>query len=126
MRHSAIANIAFVIICHPGVDAVCGVAESIRTKLMYTHTTHTKVQRFLFSSSRPSEIYTLPCVKQIASGKLLYNTGNSAWYFVTTKRGGMEGLGGRLQREGIYVYLWWIHIVVGQKPTQHSKQLSSN
>ena len=48
--------------------------------------------------------YALPCVKQIASGKLLYNTGNSAWYFVTTERGGMEGLGWRLQREGIYVY----------------------
>ena len=30
------------------------------------------------------EIYTLPCVKQIASGKLLYNTGSSTQCSVTT------------------------------------------
>ena len=26
-------------------------------------------------------------------------------------------VGGRLKREGIYVYLWLIHVVVQQKPT---------
>ena len=31
------------------------------------------------------------------------------------------GVGGRFQREGTYVYLWLIHVVVWQKPTQHYK-----
>ena len=31
------------------------------------------------------------------------------------------GMGGRLKRQGIYVYLWLIHIVEWQKPTQHCK-----
>ena len=30
------------------------------------------------------ETYTLPCVKQIANGKLLYDAGSSAWCSVTT------------------------------------------
>lgn len=33
---------------------------------------------------------------------------------------GGEELGGRLKKEGIYVYLWLSHIVVQQKPTQQS------
>ena len=32
-----------------------------------------------------------------------------------------EWVGGRLKREGIYVYLWLIHAVVQQKLTQHCK-----
>ena len=35
--------------------------------------------------------YILPCVKQIASGKLLYSTGSSAQCSVMTRRGGIEG-----------------------------------
>ena len=31
------------------------------------------------------------------------------------------GVGGRFKREGTYVYLWLIHIVVWQKTTQHCK-----
>ena len=31
-----------------------------------------------------TDIYTLPCVKQRASGKLLYGTGSSAQYSVAT------------------------------------------
>ena len=31
------------------------------------------------------------------------------------------GAGGRLKREGTYVYLWLIHIVLRQKPTQYCK-----
>ena len=27
-------------------------------------------------------------------------------------------------REGTYVYLWLIHVLVGQKPTQHCKAIS--
>lgn len=36
-------------------------------------------------------------------------------------------MGGRLDKEGMYVYLWLIHLVVEQKTTQHNivKQLSS-
>ena len=33
------------------------------------------------------------------------------------------GVGGSLKREGIYVYLWLIHIVVWQKPIQHCKAI---
>ena len=36
------------------------------------------------------DIYTLPCLKYIASRKLLYSTGSSAWCSVMTWRGGME------------------------------------
>ena len=32
-------------------------------------------------------------------------------------------VGGRLKREGTYVYLWLIHVDVWQKPTQHSKAI---
>ena len=37
--------------------------------------------------------------------------------------GGGLGWGGgrRFKKEGAYVYSWLIHIVVGQKPTQHCK-----
>ena len=34
---------------------------------------------------------------------------------------GWDGGGGRLKREGTYVYTRLIHIVVQQQPTQHSK-----
>ena len=42
------------------------------------------------------ETYTLTCVKQIASGNLLYDSGNSNQGSVTTYRGGM----GREAQEG--------------------------
>ena len=49
------------------------------------------------------DIDTLPSVKQIASGKLLYNTRCSAQCSVMTYG---EGWGeGRSKREGIYVYI---------------------
>ena len=38
---------------------------------------------------------------------------------VTIKRG--VGLGGRFKREGMYVHLWLIVVVVWQKPTQYCK-----
>ena len=38
--------------------------------------------------------------------------------------GGMEWeVGGSFKREGTYVYLWLIHTVVRQKPTQHCKAI---
>ena len=33
------------------------------------------------------------------------------------------GMGGRFKREGTYVCLWLIHVVVGQKPTQYCKAI---
>ena len=53
------------------------------------------------NSKSNTDIYTLPCVKQLASGKLLYNTASSARYSVMTSRGGMGEVGGRIKREGI-------------------------
>ena len=65
----------------------------------------------------------LPYGKQLASRKLLYNTGSSTWCSVTIRGGGMgEEVGGRFKRESIYVYLWLIH-VVWQKPIQHCKAI---
>ena len=34
-----------------------------------------------------------------------------------------RGWGGRIKREGTYVYLWLIHSVVWQKPIQHCKAI---
>ena len=39
-------------------------------------------------------------------------------------RGVGWGLGGKLKTEGAYVYLWLIHIVLWQKPTQHCKEIT--
>ena len=51
------------------------------------------------------DIYTLPYVKQIASGKLLYNTGSPAWCSVTTQRGGVGVGWEEAQEKGdIYIY----------------------
>ena len=38
---------------------------------------------------------------------------------------GWDGVeeGGRFKREGTYVYLWWIHVVVWQKSTQYCKAI---
>ena len=50
------------------------------------------------------DIYTLPCVKEMASGKLLYSMGSSAQCSVTTYRVGI-GVGGRLKRR-VYMYTY--------------------
>ena len=56
---------------------------------------------------------TLPYVKQIANGNLLYGSGNSNGGSVSTWRDGMgRKMGGRFKREGIYVYLLVIHVEV--------------
>ena len=57
------------------------------------------------------ETYTLPYVKQIASGNLMYDSGNSNWGSVTTQRGGNgQEVGERFKMEGAYVNLWLIHV----------------
>ena len=59
-------------------------------------------------------IYTLPRIKQAASGKLLYSTGSSAQCSVMTC-GEIKGCGRRFQREGIFVYIQLIRFAVLQK-----------
>ena len=61
-----------------------------------------------------TDTYTLPYVKQRASGKLLYSPKSSARCSVMDDLEEWDGggLGGRLKREGIYVILQLIHIVV--------------
>ena len=51
------------------------------------------------------DIYTLSCVKLIASGKLLYSTRSSAQCSVMTYGVGWGQVGGRSKREGPYGYL---------------------
>ena len=67
------------------------------------------------------EIYTLPYVKQTASGNLLYESGSSNQVLCDSLEG--REVGGRLKREGTCVYLWLIHVDVWQKPTQHCKAI---
>ena len=59
-------------------------------------------------------MYTPPCVKQASSGRPLYRRG--AQLGVRDDRDGWMGEGGRLRREGGYVYLQPILVVVRQRP----------
>ena len=52
---------------------------------------------------------TLPYIKQIANGNLLYGSGTQIGALYKPRG---VGWGGRFKREGIYVYLWLIHVVV--------------
>ena len=70
------------------------------------------------------ETYTLPYVKQTASGNLRYDTGGSIQGSVTVKRGGVgREVGQRLKREGTYARLWLIHVDVWQKSKQDCKAI---
>ena len=69
-----------------------------------------------------TDIYTLPCIKSTASGKLLDGRGSSARGSAMTQRGEM-GVGGSLKREWVYVYIQLIHTVVQQKPTRLCKAI---
>ena len=56
---------------------------------------------------------TLPYIEEIAKGNLLYGSGNSNGGCVSIYRDGLgKELGGRFKKEGIYVYLWLIHVEV--------------
>ena len=62
---------------------------------------------------RVTQEFTLPYVKQMVNGTLLYGSGNSNRCSGSTWKGGMgREMGGRFKREGIYVYLWLIHVEV--------------
>ena len=56
-------------------------------------------------ASPASQVDSLPCVKQLASGKLLCDTGSSARCSVMTWRGGVGGVVGKLKKEG-YMYTY--------------------
>ena len=64
------------------------------------------------------------CLKYIASGKLLYNTGSPAWCSVMNERAGMRR-GGRLKKEEIYNYDLFA-LIYGRDHHNIVKQLSSN
>ena len=57
-------------------------------------------------------MYTPPCVRAIASGKLLYSTGSSRSSVRPRGCDEVGGLRGKSKREGTYVYLGLIHFVV--------------
>ena len=69
-----------------------------------------------------TDICTLPCAKQRASGKLRYRELSSE---LCDDLDGWDAgrVTGRLNREEIHVYLELIHTVVQQKPTQHCKPI---
>ena len=63
----------------------------------------------------------------IASRNLLCVSGNSNRSSVSTERGGIgREMGGRFKREGIYVYLWLIHVGFDRKQQNSVKRLSFN
>ena len=55
-----------------------------------------------------TDVYTQPCVTQMASGKLLHSAGNPSRCSVMTRRAGTGGRGGRSTRERRYIYI--LHI----------------
>jgi len=61
--------------------------------------------------------YTVPHVKQPASGKQLYSTGSSVWRSVMTGAGAIQEGG------AIYVCIQLIHTVEQQQLTQHCKAI---
>ena len=63
------------------------------------------------------ETYTLPYVKQTASGNLLCDSGNSKRDLCDNLEG-WDGEGSSRGRTH-YVYLWLIHVDVWKKLTQH-------
>ena len=90
------------------------------------------------------ETYTLPSVKQTASGNLTYDAGNpklvlsdslegwgrkgggmrgtQSWCSLTTWKDGVgREVGAGLRREGTQVCLWPFHVDVWQKPSQYCK-----
>ena len=70
------------------------------------------------------DAYTLPYIKQIASGNLLYYSGNSNWGSVTIYRDGKRWeVGGRFKKEGTHIHLWLIHVDVWQKSNQYCKAI---
>ena len=64
--------------------------------------------------------HALPRVKQLV-GKCCGAQGAQLPWVLCDDRAGGLGVGGRPEREGMYVHLQLIHFVVQQKLTQHCK-----
>ena len=58
------------------------------------------------------DIYTRPSIKQIARGYLLFSIGSSVLCGNLNGWDGGSRVGGSFKREGIYVYIQQIHLVV--------------
>ena len=70
------------------------------------------------------ETYTLPYVKYIASGNLLYDARSSDQVLCDNLEGwDGVGVGGKFKREGTCVYLWLIHADICQRATQNCKAI---
>ena len=76
------------------------------------------------SWERSIDIYTLPRVKQIASGKMLYSTGSSAWA-LWWPRGVRWGEGREARRGGcMYTYLDSLRSIAETNTTLQSNYIS--
>ena len=65
------------------------------------------------------ETYTLPYVKYVASGSLMYDAGSPKPVLCDNLKGGRGREAGEgYKREGTYVYLWPIHVDAWQKSSQ--------
>ena len=70
------------------------------------------------------ETRILPNAEWMASGDSLRGTGSSNQMPCGNLEDGMGWeVGGRLKKEGTYVYLWLIHADVWQRPTQYYKAI---
>ena len=70
--------------------------------------------------------YKLPCVKQIATENVLYNTRSSNQVLCDNlRRRGWDEVGGRFKRQGTYIYGWMV-LMYGRNQHNVVKQLSSN
>ena len=81
-------------------------------------------------TNHKSVLYICISVERVALKHIYYHVWNRWWEVAITTQGAQpgalwqpRGVGGRFKREGIYVYLWLIRVVVPQKPTQHFKAI---
>ena len=58
-----------------------------------------------------TEVSALPCVKQTASGKLLYGPGSPAWYSVMPQRVGRGGWEEGLRGKGCMCTYGWFMLL---------------
>ena len=69
-----------------------------------------------------TETYTVPYVKHIASGSLMYDAGSPKPVLCDNLKGGRGREAGEgYKREGTYVYLWLIHVDIWQNLSQSGK-----
>ena len=72
---------------------------------------------------RVTQKFTIPYVKQIANGNLLYDSGNSNGFWDRQRGEVGREIGRRCGREGTWVYLWLILVEVRQKTTKFCKAI---